>query len=43
MSSHSRNKRENKQLMMRIVSIALAALMVLSVVMSYVGQHLHVH
>ncbi len=38
MSTHSRHKKENKQLFVRIVSLALAAIMVLSVVMAAVWQ-----
>lgn len=37
MSAHKR-KKENKQLMVRIVSLALAVIMVLSVVMAAVWQ-----
>ena len=38
MSSHSKRKKDTKQLLVRIVSLSLAVLMVLSVVMAYVAQ-----
>lgn len=38
MSSRSRRKQDTRQLLVRIISLALAVLMVLSVVMAYVWQ-----
>ena len=38
MSSHSKRKKDTKQQLVRIVSLSLAVLMVLSVVMAYVAQ-----
>lgn len=38
MSTRSKHKKDNKQLLVRVVSLALAALMVLSVVMATVWQ-----
>lgn len=38
MSTRSRHKKDTKQLLVRIVSFALAVLMILSVVMAYVWQ-----
>ncbi len=38
MSTRSRRRKDLKQLMVRIISLSLAVLMVLSVVMAYVWQ-----
>lgn len=38
MSTRSKRKKDHKQMLVRIVSLALAALMVLSVVMATVWQ-----
>lgn len=38
MSSRSKHRKDTKQLLVRIVSLSLAVLMVLSVVMAYVWQ-----
>ena len=38
MSSQSKRRKDTKQLIVRVISLALAVLMVLSVVMAYVWQ-----
>lgn len=38
MSSRTKRRKDTKQLFVRVVSLALAALMMLSVVMAYVWQ-----
>lgn len=38
MSSRTKRRKDTRQLLVRIVSLALAVLMVLSVVMAYVWQ-----